>query len=70
MVITFINIVIPTALKKVTEYEKWDFVKDLINQQMIRLYMSKILNVIIVAVLNYELASNSTFFKTYSLIQF
>ncbi|CDW85244.1 UNKNOWN [Stylonychia lemnae] len=70
LVVTFVNIVIPTALQKVTTYEQWDFAKDLINQQIVRLYLSKILNIIIVAVLNYELASNSQFFRSYTLIKF
>eukprot|EP00347_Sterkiella_histriomuscorum_P016287 403353765 len=32
LVITFVNVMIPAALLKVSTYEKWDFVKDLINQ--------------------------------------
>lgn len=59
LVVTLVNIVIPAFLKMLTRYEKWDFAKDMINQQIARLYLSKILNVIIFAVLNFELASNS-----------
>lgn len=70
MVITLVNIVIPAALKIVTRYERWDFAKDMINQQIARLYLSKILNVIIFAVLNFELASNNQYFRDHTLITF
>lgn len=65
-----INVVVPTFLKKITIYEKWDFAKDMINQQIARLYFAKIMNVIIFAVLNIELSSNNAFFRDYTIIDF
>ena len=42
----------------------------MINQQIARLYLAKILNVVIFTVLNIELATSSTFFRDEPIINF
>lgn len=70
LLISIINSSIPTLALKITYYENWDDPAFTVKMSLIRLYLVKILNVILYAVLNLELASDNSWFGSGSRIEF
>jgi hypothetical protein len=62
ILVSLINASVPFLTMKITNIEKWDDPAFLLKTQIARLYLGKILNVILYAALNIELAANKTFF--------
>lgn len=70
LLISVINSVIPVLALKITYLENWDDPAFTVKMSLIRLYLVKILNVILYAVLNLELASSNSWFGSESRIEF
>jgi len=67
---SFINALVPFVTKQITKFEAWDYASTMIKHQVWRIYLAKIMNVVIFAIINVELASGSAFFRTTGLITF
>jgi len=59
-VVSFINALMPAAIKEIVKFEKWDTMKMVIKQLTVRMYLSKILNAFI-QILSYLLLANPLF---------
>ena len=70
LIVSFVNASVPTMTKKITVLEKYDFRNTLLKQQIWRNFATKILNLSIYTLLNYELAFNKSFFKSSSVISY
>lgn len=60
--VSIVNVIVPNLTMRITAIEKWDDPAVLTKTRIFRLYVGKILNVMLYAVLNIELAANYTFF--------
>ena len=67
---SFINFLVPEITKVITRFEKWDYASTLMQHQVWRNYLTKILNLAIFTIINIELASNSIFFREDPIIIF
>ena len=56
VVLTGCNSILLTTAKIVSKMEKWDYSKDRIQQEIGRIWVSKILNLVIFIIANAELA--------------
>jgi len=70
LVVTFVNGFIPAVTKKITKAEKYDFANTLLKQQIWRNFSTRILNLVIYLILNYEMAFNRSYFRSKSVISF
>ena len=70
LIVSFVNAFVPTMTKKIVVFEKYDFANTVLKQQIWRNFSTKILNLGIYALLNYELAFNKTYFKSSSVISY
>lgn len=65
-----INGIIPIINSKIVEYEAWDFQDQLVKQQVWRMYLAKIINLMIFVVINIEMVSGETWFWSQPLMTF
>lgn len=70
LIVSFVNAFVPTMTKKITKFENYDFANTLLKQQIWRNFSTKILNLSIYTLLNYELAFGKNYFKSSSVITF
>jgi hypothetical protein len=69
--ISVVNALFPALTVKITALENWDTPGFIIRIQIIRMYLAKVLNIMLYAVLNLELATNnSCFFSSTGSIAF
>lgn len=61
--ISFVNAMFPAMTLKITALESWDNPSFIIQIQIIRMYVAKVLNVILYAVLNLQLATQNIWFS-------
>ena len=64
--ISVVNALFPALTLKITNIENWDSSSFIIKIQIIRLYLAKVLNVILYAGLNLELATDNAWFGSSS----
>lgn len=69
-IVSFVNAFIPVVTKKITVCEKYDFTNTLLKQQIWRNFSTKLLNLGIFMLLNFELAFNDPFFSSKTVISF
>ena len=62
LVVTLCNKLIPPFIKKITENEKWDYQHQVLNQQIWRIWMGRMLNLFIFVCIQSQLASNVEIF--------
>lgn len=60
--ISIVNALFPALTLKITALESWDTPSFIIKIQIIRLYLAKVLNIILYALLNLELATSNSWF--------
>lgn len=70
LVVTICNKLIPPFIKKITENEKWDYQHQVLNQQIWRIWMGRMLNLFIFVCIQSQLASNVEIFIPQSQIKF
>jgi len=68
--VSVINAGLPALTLLITALENWDDPGFILKVQLVRLYLAKILNVVLFATLNLELASNSRWFQEETVIEF
>jgi hypothetical protein len=67
---TFVNSVVPIVTKKITKAENWDFPATMVQNQVWRNYLAKILNVAIFTIIQIEMARGANYFNDASLTEF
>ena len=70
LILAFINALVPFMTKKITVCERYDFQADLLKQQIWRNFLTRLLNVAIYFILNTEMMTNQTWFRSSSIIEF
>mmetsp|Transcript_27687 Transcript_27687/g.26702 ORF Transcript_27687/g.26702 Transcript_27687/m.26702 type:complete len:286 (+) Transcript_27687:1460-2317(+) len=68
--LSLVNGLIPVITKLIVKYEAWDFANVVIQQQVWRIYMAKMVNFSLYTVIQIELASGKTIFGSTPLITF
>ena len=70
LVVTFVNGFVPAVTKKITKAEKYDYANTLLKQQIWRNFSTRLLNLLIFFILNYEVAFNKSYFISGSIVDF
>lgn len=70
LIVSFVNAFVPTVTKKITTFEKYDFANTLLKQQIWRNFLTRLLNLMIFTLLNYELAFNDPIILKSPIIDF
>lgn len=60
--ISIVNAMFPALTSKITAVESWDTSSFIITVQIVRIYVAKVLNIVLYALLNLELATGSAWF--------
>ena len=60
--VSFVNAMFPALTVKITALESWDTTSFILRVQIIRIYVTKVLNIVLYALLNLELATGSSWF--------
>lgn len=60
--ISAVNAMFPALTSKITAVESWDTSSFIITVQIIRIYLAKVLNIVLYALLNLELATDNVWF--------
>ena len=63
IIVTSINIFVPTIIKILVEFENWDFPETNIQQKIWRIYILKFMNLAIYTLLSYDGLYNIEFFN-------
>ena len=68
LVLSIINIVVPTIIVIISKREMWDFQSTLVKQQVWRLYIASTVNVVILILINGEFLLNNPIFRSSTLL--
>ena len=68
LVLSIINIVVPTIIVIISKREMWDFQSTLVKQQVWRLYIASTVNVAILILINGEFLLNNPIFRSSTLL--
>ncbi len=68
LVLSLVNIIVPVAIVLISKREMWDFQSTLVKQQVWRLYIASIINVVILILINGEFLLNTAIFRSSTLL--
>lgn len=68
LVLSVVNIIVPTVIVIISKREMWDFQSTLVKQQVWRLYIASTVNVVILILINGEFLLNNPIFRSTTLL--